>query len=469
MAAAMSRVGLVLLLVAAGCGGSPGAADRDGSTCPLDGGADAGLAGRDAGTDAGAGRDGGDTDAGPMGTDAGAERDAGGEDRDGGTDPGADAGTPCVPPDRDGDGHAATACGGDDCDDGDPAVHPGAVDGAFEVTILDSIRGSEGDELSAAVDRAGDLHVAYLWRSEDRSEEGLRYLLLAADGTVSIHEDAHRSTDSLRSRVGRDAALAVDSARVPRVSFVDQRNTGQVTFFVGSRAGGAWSFESPAGGDQSTALALGPDDSMHVAVSGVTYLTDRGGTWSSEPVGPGRSPRIAHDADGTVHVVYATPDGLRHAMRTAAGWSVASLEDFAVGPPPAPGLTLHHDPDGTLHAAYSNGAGIVYARRPAGGTWTRETVLAGTATPSSLLRLADGRVGIVLVEWLPAGGYTLRFVFGAPGRWVVADGPACGCYDAELVARGDQVAVVYSAGGNLALGTFAPPDGRDDDCDGVAW
>ncbi|MBM4319998.1 MAG: hypothetical protein FJ125_08545 [Deltaproteobacteria bacterium] len=35
---------------------------------------------------------------------------------------------PPPPVDEDGDGHAAAASGGDDCDDGDPAVHPGAAD-----------------------------------------------------------------------------------------------------------------------------------------------------------------------------------------------------------------------------------------------------------------------------------------------------------------------------------------------------
>lgn len=37
---------------------------------------------------------------------------------------------PCPEPDRDGDGHDDVACGGDDCDDDDGAVHPGAQDAA---------------------------------------------------------------------------------------------------------------------------------------------------------------------------------------------------------------------------------------------------------------------------------------------------------------------------------------------------
>ncbi|MCA9611729.1 MAG: putative metal-binding motif-containing protein [Myxococcales bacterium] len=37
-----------------------------------------------------------------------------------------ECGAPCSNPDADGDSHAAIACGGGDCDDTDPDVHPGA-------------------------------------------------------------------------------------------------------------------------------------------------------------------------------------------------------------------------------------------------------------------------------------------------------------------------------------------------------
>src|SRR5690606_16607784 len=37
-------------------------------------------------------------------------------------------GAPCSSPDADGDGYDAIACGGDDCDDGDADVHPGATE-----------------------------------------------------------------------------------------------------------------------------------------------------------------------------------------------------------------------------------------------------------------------------------------------------------------------------------------------------
>lgn len=71
--------------------------------------------------------------AGDTGTDAGADAvDAAGGDADVVTDTAADVtvdtstgdtGDPC---DRDGDGHRARSCGGDDCDDANPRAHPDA-------------------------------------------------------------------------------------------------------------------------------------------------------------------------------------------------------------------------------------------------------------------------------------------------------------------------------------------------------
>ena len=89
--------------------------------------------------------------------------------------------------------------------------------------------------------------------------------------------------------------------------------------------------------------------------------------------------------------------------------------------------------------------------------------------PQSVVQLADGRIGIGFIEWLTAGGNTLRLAFSSPSGWVVADASACGCYDVELLERGGSVAAIFSGGGNLTLGTFAPPNGVDDDCDGTVW
>ena len=86
--------------------------------------ADAGCVGRRRG-----GGGGGDDDDSVADGDADADSDADSDadaDADGDADGDAD---PCANPDRDGDLHPALVCGGDDCNDLDATVHPGAPDG----------------------------------------------------------------------------------------------------------------------------------------------------------------------------------------------------------------------------------------------------------------------------------------------------------------------------------------------------
>lgn len=60
-------------------------------------------------------------------TDADADTDSD-ADTDADTDTATDSDTDSAADDADGDGHTASSAGGDDCDDADPAVHPGATE-----------------------------------------------------------------------------------------------------------------------------------------------------------------------------------------------------------------------------------------------------------------------------------------------------------------------------------------------------
>src|SRR5262245_46683199 len=51
------------------------------------------------------------------------------------TDPTTGTDDPCAFADADGDGHAAIECGGDDCEDGDATIHPGAPDNTGQWTL----------------------------------------------------------------------------------------------------------------------------------------------------------------------------------------------------------------------------------------------------------------------------------------------------------------------------------------------
>ncbi len=94
----------------------------------------------------------------------------GGDDdgADGDSDTDSDTGPDCdIEGDRDLDGHDSLACGGDDCDDGDPAILPGASDpnAVWSIEVVDPIaRSPGGADVAVAAD--GTVHVVYADSSE---------------------------------------------------------------------------------------------------------------------------------------------------------------------------------------------------------------------------------------------------------------------------------------------------------------
>jgi len=376
---------------------------------------------------------------------------------------------PCAVPDADADGHAAIACGGDDCDDASPAVYPGAIEGALvSAASLPSLPGYEGLDLDAKTDALGTTHVAFNWSASGGTQERLRYLKITAAGTVVDHHEVHADASPNSSRAGRGISLAVDSQDRPHVTFYDQWNTGAVTFFHGVRGAGSWTLSS-ADADQDTAVAIGAGDVVHAVTTGLRYVTDLGGAFAATDLVEGYQPAIAVAPDGSIHVLFATTEGVRHATKTPSGWSIESVEDFATTVN-HPGVQAVFDTSGGLHAVYRAGNEDLGYARKIGGVWSRELITTGALVgPRSLIVLPDGRIGTVYIEWLPGQGNTLMLAFRGTGGWHVTDTVACGCYDAALVQRGEDIGVVFEAGGGLAFGKFQPPDGVDNDCDGTAW
>src|SRR5262245_40757728 len=125
---------LLSLLFLSGCGGSYGGGGRGGGQS-RDGGTPTG--------DSGPNEDGGPTD------DGGPVR-------------------PCEPPDHDGDGVAAIACGGADCNDSDPSVHPGASDYAVTSELVQRWDGWTAAYAAIALDDVDAPHLAFLVQSASR-------------------------------------------------------------------------------------------------------------------------------------------------------------------------------------------------------------------------------------------------------------------------------------------------------------
>jgi len=172
--------------------------------------------------------------------DAGAASDSGSDAALPEDDAGRDAG--CYW-DMDGDGHRAPECGGDDCDDTDPYVHPGAI------------------------------------------------------------EDVARDVVATADSAEVDLALAIDAsgAVTPHLCFVDG---GTIHARAGS---GGWRFERVDDGAEVCAVAIDDDGRPHLAydIDGVVFHASRGSTgWDVRRVGRGVAPDLSIDAGGVSHVVY---------------------------------------------------------------------------------------------------------------------------------------------------------------------
>lgn len=150
------------------CSGCTYNPDYEGAACSEGGGCPAGLVCRESPDGKNKclpplevdGEDGGPPD-GDTGADDGADD---GADLSDAADASDDGGDTCQQPDRDGDGHLAMACGGDDCDDHDSSSYRGATE-ICDGRDNDCDGRTDGDEdlCCATAGITGALMMLLLW------------------------------------------------------------------------------------------------------------------------------------------------------------------------------------------------------------------------------------------------------------------------------------------------------------------
>jgi len=156
---------------------------------------------------------------------------------------GACQGTPVGGGDVDGDGHTSICGGGDDCDDDDELVHPGAPDSIDALHHADELVMVPTNVMKAphmALDSDGRRLVAWyegtarvLMLSHDRA--------LASTGTLvpgpDYHTWTHAVVDASSTDVGRDPRIAVDADDAVHIAYVDTANN---TLRYATDVGGTW-------------------------------------------------------------------------------------------------------------------------------------------------------------------------------------------------------------------------------------
>ncbi|MBI5489998.1 MAG: hypothetical protein HY905_21875 [Deltaproteobacteria bacterium] len=387
---------------------------------------------------------------------------------------------PCDVPDLDGDGWASYACGGADCDDSNPDIHPEAPDNAgrwtFE-TIVDPYSGGDVSPDDAVVGSDGVVHAIgvglgpgwpdlqdmvyfrleggawsrdvvipaeYLSQSRITLDAaGIPHAMFQYDARDGIAVHAVREAfgswriEEFPRPMGSYSfgPFVVEPTGVIEVLGVDRTEDGPIVLSVASSAAGGWTIEpiDPEGtADDHTAMVLAPDGVLHVAYVAETpggielRCAARGAAgWSIDVVTDrvlDGQVALAVDSAGKRHVGAIGPDGAIYATDASGSWVVEPIDPDSGGF----GIGLALDRDGRPHVVYgvlgwSLDVDLRYAHRTESG-WVREEVRAGA----------------------PPNGDAFRFGLDGTGAAHVV-------YDSTYATN---------VGG-------APPDGIDQDCDGI--
>jgi hypothetical protein len=385
------------------------------------------------------------------------------EDSSGGTTEAVD---PC---DQDADEVRAIACGGEDCDDENPEIHPGAVDDSWarETIDIDLLGGAIVSELSRTED--GTLHAIYTDGSE-AAPVSLRHAVKSGSGAWSTEDIVSGDAfDPPTVEVAGDGSIHV---------VVSVTEAGAAMVRHGAYAGGAWAFEDVGPGRVvPSALAIGQDGVLHVAVTDdvTSWWRGDGNGWTSEPVGPLESAIVVLGDGDVPDVIGREGTTLRACTRGDTEWTCSDVTP--VGDPGAYGARNRgtYDGSGVLHLVSVDAVDTerLVHRRRIDGVWST-TMLSFLPRPEHGLDVVwDGEV-LHVVAWTEA------LVEGGAGyaRWSdeawsldepVVAGNNVGWEPAMIVDPSGVPHVVYAdvLVDDLHYAARTAGDGIDQDCDGI--
>ncbi len=433
--------------------------------------------------------------------------DGSGSDADSDTDAETDTGVPCDL-DEDGDGFPSEECGGPDCDDGDPTIHPGAPLPEWEKEFVDhgSNSLSSNAALALAIDDEGVAHLRYNHEAHGVGDES-RY----ASNLTGVWQNSPVERTLGHTRVSE---LAVDPEGTVHLAYLFHVDGEGYSVRYGRYDGVEWItmivYATIGSFDDSVGIALDLDGAVHIGYAvfesvleggewhdgeEIGHATNAGGEWTVERVQPmGGGPfavSIAVDADGTVRIPYVggangrarlPPYALRQASRSDdAFWLDDLVTDTidegrdldAWGGDCCTDMTI--DPEGVAHLG-SLGGRLGYST-DRGGAWRSEpaTDLEGQDFRNNSLAVApDGTVHMSYVGTGLRPGENLAHrevghVWGRMGAWEqeTLDGWYAGGADSEIAVDVDGgVHIAYIDGDLRVIYAHRPvdPEGVDRDC-----
>lgn len=374
----------------------------------------------------------------------------------------------CSTPDRDLDDHPAIACGGDDCDDADPTVHPGAPDSS--TWSSDMVWDTSVYYPSVTVDSTGVAHAAFTIYDSYTGNASLGYA--SNIGGVWVGAEIVSGTST-----GWMPSIAVDGNGDVHIAYYESSATSTVYYVT--NATGQWVTRNigPGYGQALTVDAAGHvylAYTKYVSSTSLVITSNAGGAWASATIdddttSTGYYPEIALDHAGHAHVAYVDYTStavVKYATNASGPWTV---EQVATGGGDMVGLAV--DAGDAPHITYGgwdvNGTslGVRHATNATGG-WVSDTIDA-TGIYSDLV--IDAR-DVMHVVYTDSSSTSVRYASNPTGAWsveTIANGGGS-LYYPDIALGGGELHVVYQGTGAAHVDRAAP-DRIDQDCNGVIW
>ena len=381
--------------------------------------------------------------------------------------------------DADGDGYFSLATGGDDCDDSNANVHPGAKDGPvtpanYSATIAKVLDvGPSPSGASVAIGPDGSLHTC----TYDSNSKRLAYATNRSGDWVVTQVDAEKDA-------GINCDLFVDADGAVHIAYLEVESHAVL---YATNTSGTWATErlaldDAAIGSPSIAVAGGI---VYVAVhgTGLAIGAREEGTWNWQEIAEygvamGEYPSLAVSPAGDIAVAYRDrPD--QYCSLSANGESTFARVKKKQGGDwvrvlSSPGTplcigqeypSLAFDGLGRMHIAYNGGwgrEGLVYMNQ--------DGLLEVIDGPVNSTAIAADAVGTAFIGYTQDGVVKLAQNSGAGFISTVLAAENAVAADIALGPRG-RAYVGYVTSANSALYVATMPeltqDGVDNNCNGV--